>query len=188
MKQESNDFSRVECQFTLTTGEEVGARAVLETPDGTLFIACHCLSDEQRMFKDKKSAVTIDYEHSDLRKKLNTEILDTFPDKIKRHMICMQVENTNEFDMLRIPTEHEIFGENRYGKCEHSQARRFYGMEKQINRIAFLGNDPCIEAWYWLQNKVKDSNYQFVFVGELGTVDYTIPEQCNGVRLVFTLA
>ena len=123
--------------FTLTTGEKVKAKAIRETPNGMLFITVDCLKDEQKMFENPGRAEKVDYEHSDLRKKLNGEIFESFPEEIKGRMVGMRVGQTNCFDMLRIPTEREIFGENPYGKDEPVSVRRFYGMENRRERIAF---------------------------------------------------
>jgi len=57
-------------------------------------------------------------------------------------------------DMLRIPTEREIFGENKYGEEEPDTVRQFEAMKKRRNRIAFQGLNGDWE-WYWLQNKVR---------------------------------
>lgn len=65
--------------FTLTTGEKVKAKAIRETPNGMLFITVDCLKDEQKMFENPGRAEKVDYEHSDLRKKLNGEIFGENP-------------------------------------------------------------------------------------------------------------
>ena len=97
--------------FTLTTGEDVKAKAVLEIPEGMLFMTVDCLKDKRKMMVGKQA---FSYASSDLRKKLNTEILDTFPEEIKRRMVGMRVGQTDCFDMLRIPTEREILGKKRF--------------------------------------------------------------------------
>ena len=150
--------------FTLTTGEKVKAKAIRETPNGMLFITVDCLKDEQKMFENPGRAEKVDYEHSDLRKKLNGEIFESFPEEIKGRMVGMRVGQTNCFDMLRIPTEREIFGENPYGKDEPVSVRRFYGMENRRERIAFQGSETGTWEWYWLQNKVEDSASRFAIV------------------------
>ena len=86
--------------FTLTTGEKVKAKAIRETPNGMLFITVDCLKDEQKMFENPGRAEKVDYEHSDLRKKLNGEIFESFPEEIKGRMVGMRVGQTNCFDML----------------------------------------------------------------------------------------
>lgn len=178
--------------FTLTTGEKVKAKAVRETPNGMLFITVDCLKDEQKMFENPGRAEKVDYEHSDLRKKLNGEILDTFPEEIKRRMVGMQVGQTNCFDMLHIPTEREIFGKNHYSvRTTPVSVRRFYGMENRRERIAFQGSETGIEEWYWLQNKAEDSTFyffNFAVVSGRGRADYNDASCFNGVRLVFLLS
>lgn len=176
--------------FTLTTGEKVKAKAILETSNGMLFITVDCLKDEQQMFKtpDRMGSMEISYFNSDLRHTLNGEILDTFPEEIKSRMVGMRIGNTNFFDMLRIPTEREIFGENLCGKDEPVSVRRFYGMENRRERIAFQGSETGVWEWYWLQNRVEDTASYFANVGYAGNADFYNASDSRGVRPVFLLS
>ena len=175
--------------FTLTTGEKVKAKAIRETPNGMLFITVDCLKDEQKMFENPGRAEKVDYEHSDLRKKLNGEIFESFPEEIKGRMIGMRVGQTNCFDMLRIPTEREIFGENPCGKDEPAvSVRRFYGMENRRERITFQGSETGTWEWYWLQNKVEYSASGFARVNRDGFVSCGNASFSLGVRPVFLLS
>ena len=175
--------------FTLTTGEKVKAKAIRETSNGMLFITVDCLKDEQKMFENPGRAEKVDYEQSDLRKKLNDEIFESFPEEIKGRMVGMRVGQTNCFDMLRIPTEREIFGENPCGgKDEPVSVRRFYGMENRRERIAFQGSETGAWEWYWLQNKVEDSASYFARVGDNGNAYYYSASNSSGVRPVFLLS
>ena len=174
--------------FTLTTGEKVKAKAIRDTPNGMLFITVDCLKDEQKMFENTGRAEKIDYEHSDLRKKLNGEIFESFPEEIKERMVGMRVAQTNCFDMLRIPTEREIFGENRCGKGELVSVRRFYGMKNCRERIALKGSETDTWGWYWLQNKVEGFVSHFVFVYYNGNAEYVNAFSSIGVRPVFLLS
>jgi len=173
--------------FELTTGEQAQAMAVRETPNGMLFMFVDCLKTEQKMFENVNKAEVIDYEHSDLRKKLNGEILESFPEEIRERMVGMRVGQTNCFDMLRIPTEREIFGENPYGVDEPKSVRRFYGMEERRNRIAWQGSKTGEFEWYWLQNKVDDSASYFALVVSTGLA-YCYASYSFGVRPVFLLS
>lgn len=175
--------------FTLTTGEKVKAKAICETSNGMLFITVDCLKDEQPMFKTTGGigSTEISYSNSDLRRTLNEEILDTFPEEIKSCMVGMRIGNTNFFDMLRIPTEREIFGENPYGKDEPISVRRFCGMENRRERIAFKSSETGEWEWYWLQNKAEDSAFSFANVGNGGHTTYHKASDPRGVRLVFML-
>lgn len=174
--------------FDLTTGEKVQAMAVRETPNGMLFMTVDCLKNEYKMFENPNRAEVIDYEHSDLRKKLNGEILDTFPEEIRERMVGMRVGQTNCFDMLRIPTEREIFGENPYGAEEPKSVRRFHGMEERRNRIAWQGSKTGEFEWYWLQNRVEDIASIFAYVHSGGSADYLYASDSRGVRPVFLLS
>jgi hypothetical protein len=176
--------------FTLTTGEKVKAKAIRETPNGMLFITVDCLKDEQPMFKtpDRMGSMEINYFNSDLRHTLNGEILDSFPEEIKSRMVGMRIGNTNFFDMLRIPTEREIFGENPCGKDEPVSVRRFYGMENRRERIAFQGSETGVWEWYWLQNRVEDTASDFAYVGADGLADCGYASYSCGVRPVFLLS
>lgn len=174
--------------FELTTGEQVQAMAVRETPNGMLFMFVDCLKTEQKMFENVNNAEVVDYVHSDLRKKLNGEILESFPEEIRERMVGMRVGQTNCFDMLRIPTEREIFGENPYGEDEPKSVRRFYGMEERRNRIAWQGLKTGEFEWYWLQNKVEDSASRFAFVYDYGLASCHAASSSSGVRPVFLLS
>ena len=101
-------------------------------------------------------------------------------------MVGMRVGQTNCFDMLRIPTEREIFGENPCGKDEPVSVRRFYGMENRRERIAFQGSETGTWEWYWLQNKVEDSSFAGVF--NYGSADCAGASYSLGVRPVFLLS
>ena len=174
--------------FELTTGEQVQAMAVRETPNGMLFMFVDCLKTEQKMFENVNNAEVVDYAHSDLRKKLDGEILESFPEEIRERMVGMRVGQTNCFDMLRIPTEREIFGENPYGADEPKSVRRFYGMEERRNRIAWQGSKTGEFEWYWLQNNVEDSASYFATVNYYGDANYGGASNSLGVRPVFLLS
>lgn len=174
--------------FDLTTGEKVQAMAVRETPNGMLFMTVDCLKTEYKMFENVSRAEVVDYEHSDLRQKLNGEILESFPEEIRERMVGMRVGQTNCFDMLRIPTEREIFGENPYGADEPKSVRRFYGMEERRNRIAWQGSKTGEFEWYWLQNRAEDTASNFAIVGNSGGAGYGNASYSYGVRPVFLLS
>lgn len=174
--------------FDLTTGEKIQAMAVRETPNGMLFMTVDCLKTEYKMFENVSRAEVVDYEHSDLRQKLNAEILESFPEEIRERMVGMRVGQTNCFDMLRIPTEREIFGENPYGADEPKSVRRFYGMEERRNRIAWQGSKTGEFEWYWLQNRAEDTASCFAGVAGDGDAASSGASYSRGVRPVFLLS
>ena len=102
----------------------------------------------------------------------------------------MRIGCTDTFDLLRIPTEREIFGENPYGEEESKEVKRFKGMKKHRNRIAFRATENNKEAWewYWLQNKVKDEAAHFAYVSDGGFAASNYASYSYGVRPVFLLS
>ena len=176
--------------FTLKDGEKVQAKAVKKTDEGMLFITVDCLKDEYQMFKntDGMKSMEINYFSSDLRHALNGEILDRFPEKIRSRMVGMRIDNSDSVDLLRIPTEKEIFGEDPLGKEESDAVEQFKGMKKRRNRMAFqvVDGEERFE-WYWLQNRVKYSDSNFARVSYGGSARCEGASHSNGVRPVFLL-
>ena len=172
--------------FKLKDGEKVQAKAVKQTDEGMLFLTVDCLKDEYPMFKYPVGSMEINYFNSDLRHALNGEILDRFPEEIRSRMAGMRIENTDKFDILRIPTEKEIFGENSYDTDESDTVKQFKGMKNCRNRIAFQGSKSGAPAGYWLQNRVEDT--AFAFVNSCGNACYVRASRSVGARLVFLLS
>ena len=172
-------------KFKLTDGEKVQAMAVKQTPEGMLFVLVDCLAKEYPMFNDidDMDEADISYATSDLRKALNGEILDRFPKEIKDRMVAVNAEG----DMLRIPTECEIFGENVYGQEESKLTKRWKPMKKKRNRIAFQGKEGAWE-WYWLMNRHKDYASNFAAVVNDGYAYSYNASDSFGVRPVFLLS
>lgn len=173
--------------FMLKDGEKVQAKAVQKTDEGMLFLTVDCLKDEYQMFKYNVGAMEINYFNSDLRHALNGEILDRFPDEIRSRMVGMRIGNTDTFDLLRIPTEREIFGKNPYGKEESDTVERFNGMDNRRNRIAFQGFETGTWECYCLQNRVKNYASYFARVNGEGLVYYGSASYSIGVRPAFLL-
>ena len=173
--------------FTLTTGEKVSAMAMRQEEDGMLFVFIDCLKKEYPMFKNpsKMGSMQINYFNSDLRHALNNEILDTFPEEIKSRMKVMRIGDTDAFDKLRLLTEKEVFGENRYGEVDNGT--RLPLMEEIRNRIAFQGRGTDTWEWWWLQNKAEGSAANFAGVYYDGLATYNNASADNGVRPAFKI-
>ena len=178
--------------FKLKDGEKVQAKAVKQTDEGMLFFTVDCLKDEYQMFKNPGWIEIMDtnYFNSDLRHALNGEILDRFPDEIRSRMVGMRIDNESNmfFDLLRIPTEREIFGENPYSKDESDTVVQFKGMQNRRNRMAFQGSKTGTWEWYWLQNRVEDTSSIFAVVIHTGLVGYYSASNSLGVRPAFLLS
>ena len=171
-------------KFKLTDGEKVQAMAVKQTNKGMLFVLVDCLAKEYPMFNSLEDMTDdfFTYENSDLRKALNGEILARFPEEIRSRMVTL-----DNGDMLRIPTEREIFGENIYGQEEADTVKRWKPMKKKRNRIAFQGKEGAWE-WYWLMNRHKEYASNFALVTNGGFALSNPASLPLGVRPVFLLS
>lgn len=163
-------------KFKLADGEKVKMLAVKSEPDGMVFCSVDCLKTEYSMNPTGTNAGG--WADSELRKKLNSEILERFPKKIKR--LLVPFENS---DLLRIPTEKEIFGKNPYGEDEPEAVEQWKAMKQRKNRIASQGLNGGWE-WYWLQNPAGISSATFALVDAHGLADYSDASYVGGVRPV----
>lgn len=165
--------------FSLNDGEQVEAKAMKQEVDGMIFMLVDCLADEERMNDEDSNRGG--FGSSDLRTKLNGEILDRFPSNIKDKMIAFA-----SGDILRLPTEKEVFGVNEYGEEESDSIAQFEPMKERRNRIAFQGKNGSWE-WYWLENKHNRSGTDFAFVNTNGIAYYDSASTSLGVRPAFKI-
>lgn len=170
--------------YTMEDGEEVEALAVKEEFDkhGNLcmvFMLLDCLKEECRMNRDDTNDGG--YEESHLRDQLATKYLEKFPAALRLNMVPFE-----NGDLLRIPTEREIFGRNIYGEEEPNTVEQFEPMKKRRNRMAFDGLNGETQA-YWLQNKRVGSATYFCFVDYGGGASNTNASHSFGVRPLYRI-
>lgn len=163
-------------RFRLSDGGKVEMLAVKEESDGMIFCFVDCLAKEYSM--NEQNTNEGGWDASDLRKKLNGEVLDRFPRKIRK--LLLPFENG---DLLRLPTEKEIFGSNPCGEDESESVSQWKPMKQRKNRIASQGLNGGWE-WYWLQNRVQNSAACFADADSCGTCDYHGASYEAGVRPV----
>lgn len=165
-------------RFTMADGEIAEAMAVKVLADGSgLFIFTDCLRTEYRLHKPGKYP---GWEKCELRKKLNGEILEQLPENLKARLVPFE-----NGDLLRIPTEREIFGENPYGEPEPESVEQFEPMTDRRWRIAFQGFGSGAWEWYWLQNRGVDSATNACHVNSAGYAGYYGASYSLGVRPLF---
>ena len=164
----------------LTDGVKVQAMAMQQEEDGVIFCLVDCLPGEYPMNSTRTNEGG--YEESDLRKKLNGEILNLFPAELKAMMAPF-----DNGDLLRLPTEKEIFGENYYGEYESPYVKQWKPMKKRRNRMAFDCSKDENLQWYWLMNKVRESVASFAFVNGNGVAGYCSASRSGGVRPAFKI-
>lgn len=170
--------------YTMEDGEEVEALAVKEEFDkhGNLcmvFMLLDCLKEECRMNRDDTNDGG--YEESHLRDQLATKYLEKFPAALRLNMVPFE-----NGDLLRIPTEREIFGRNIYGEEEPDTVEQFEPMKKRRNRMAFDGLNGETQA-YWLQNKRVRSATYFCYVDSGGGADANNASDSYGVRPLYRI-
>lgn len=164
--------------FTLTDGENVEAMAVKQEQDGMIFCLVDCLADEYPMNREDTNRGG--YWASDLRDVLNGTILNRFPADLREKLLPFK-----NGDLLRIPTEREIFGENIYGETDDYE--RWEPMKDRRNRIAFQGSKTGTWEWYWLMNRVEGSAAGFASVGYDGGAGFYPASSSRGVRPAFKI-
>lgn len=164
--------------FTLKTGEEVSAMAMRKETDGILFVFVDCLKTEYPM--NSSNTNKGGYEACLLRKKLNSEILDSFPDSLKARMKPVYKD-----DKLRLLTAMEVFGKNPY---EDKVGGEYLSLMGDIrNRLAFQGKDTGAWEWYWLQNTPNDLAALFALVAGGGRAGSGLASGGRGVRPAFKI-
>ena len=164
--------------FALNDGEEVEALAVKQELDGTIFCLVDCLIEENSM----SSVYSNCNGYSSVREALNTKILSLFPSEIREKMVAFETG-----DLLRLPTEREIFGRNSYGEEESNDVEQWKPMREYRRRIAFRGSKTGTREWYWLQNQMFGCASGFAGVSRGGYADYSAASNSNGVRPVFKI-
>lgn len=164
----------------LTDGVKVHAMAMQQEVDGMIFCLVDCLPGEYPM--NSTSTNEGGYEESDLRKKLNGEILNLFPVELTDMMIPF-----DNGDLLRLPTEKEILGENYHGEYESPCVKQWKPMKKRRNRMAFDGSKNENLQWYWLMNKVRESAAAFSHVVGDGSASGFGASYSRGVRPAFKI-
>ncbi|WP_378957714.1 DUF6273 domain-containing protein [Mediterraneibacter gnavus] len=170
--------------YTMEDGEKVEALAVKEEFDkhGNLcmvFMLLDCLKEECRMNRDDTNDGG--YEESHLRDQLTTKYLEKFPAALRLNMVPFE-----NGDLLRIPTEREIFGRNIYGEEEPNTVEQFKPMKKRRNRMAFDGLNGETQA-YWLQNKRVRSATSFCYVNSNGNAGSANASYSYGVRPLYRI-
>ena len=165
--------------FQLASGEKAQYMVQRMDEDGYLCLLVDCLPKAYPM--NKRNTNEGGYLASDLRNLMKGEILGLFPFEMCERMIPFA-----NGDLLRLPTEKEIFGCNEYGKAEPESVQQFEPMKSRRNRIAFRGEDECLE-WYWLENEVESSAAGFAAVSNTGTADYNDASNAHGVRPAFKI-
>lgn len=163
--------------YTLENGEQAYAMAMKQDGDNMIFCQVDYLEKEYSM--NDRNTNKGGYEASALRRYMNEDILELFPAEIRELMVPFA-----NGDLLRIPTEKELFGKNEYGEAEPEEVTQWEPMKLRRNRIGFQGNNGAWE-WGWLQNKAVASSTSFALCGSAGNAACGSASSSYGVRPTF---
>ena len=171
--------------FKFKNGENIQAMAVKQEDDGMLFCSVNCLAKQFAMHDSCfcENYDKFNYERTSLRRLLNTKILDYFTDDIKSMLVPFK-----NGDMIRLPTEREIFGDISYDDSDDPYVQ-WVPMKQMQNRCALLGDKSSIWARYWLQNRCRDYEAVLYFVNVMsdGFINHAPATSYYGIRIVFKL-
>lgn len=167
-----------EIGFALKNGTAIRALAVKKELDGMLFCSLNCLPE---CIPLSESGECDSYEESDVRKYLCENVYQTLPENIKESLVPFE-----NGDFLRIPTEKEVFGKNKFGKEEPESVTQWEPMKRVMNRVAGNSDDECT-TWYWLKTKSKNYSSAFAYANLDGSANYYGASYPYGVRPVFKI-
>lgn len=163
--------------FKLVDGEKVRARAVKRYPETMLMVFEDCLEKEYPM--NSSNTNEGGYLKSDIRRILNTEIFNRFPNKIRKHMVA-----DYNGDFLHLLSVEEVFGKTWDDK--DASELQIPAMKSRKNRIKFLGIDGD-SAWWWLSTPYGSSATIFCFVHINGTAGLNNASIALGLAPAFYL-
>ena len=144
------------------------------------FLLVDCLPGEYQMNSIRTNEGG--YEESDLRKKLNGEILNLFPVELTDMMIPF-----DNGDLLRRRLRKRFSEKTATGEYESPYVKQWKPMKKRRNRMAFDGSKNENLQWYWLMNKVRESVSGFSGGGSIGRADCRSSSSFGGVRPAFKI-
>ena len=162
--------------FKLKDGEKVEARAVKREEGKMLMHFVDCLKNEYPM--NEKSTNEGGYEESDLRRILNTDIIDKFPDKIVK-----RIAPDKNGDLLFPLSIEEVCGLN--NEFEEAEGQlEIYKTPK--SRIKTLGKGGW-PTWYWLRSPIGSNATYFCDVDASGTAGGNGASGARGLAPAFYL-
>ncbi len=162
--------------FEMLDGEKVEAMAVEQNGENMTFCLVDCLEQEYRM--NPTNTNKGGWEESELRQKMNEEILARFPQDIKD--LLVPFENG---DLLRVPSLVEMFGENEFEECE-TEEKQWEPMKNRRNRVCNRGQQEEYEYW-WLRDVVSAA--YFACVNNYSFADGSYASNACGVRPAFKI-
>lgn len=126
-----------ELEFTLTNGRTIRAIAAQQDGPDMVFVTEAAVMN---CVWNKSGRTAGGYEKSDIRKTVNGEVLELFPDELRVVLKPFHGEE-NDGDLLTIPSLEEIFDEG----------KMLEGMKDRRN-VIIMDEDDQHTDWYWLRS------------------------------------
>lgn len=162
-------------RFTLRTGEEVEAQCQRVDPEGATFCLTHCLEKEQSMNEENTNKGG--WDESDLRKYLNTEILNSFPESIRSKMKPIYKD-----DLLTLPAVEDIFGERDFDGWEPKEGTEPNWPLMKHRQYRSKGN------WWWERSANYSNATNFCLVNTSGGATNSNASYSHGLAPAFLIA
>jgi len=160
---EEKDVKRLEygdvVPFDMSDGEHCEAIVIAIEGDNAICTLVDALKNWHRM--NPTSTTNGGYLATEMRKYLNSELLDRFPTELREQMVA-----DDNGDYLRLFTEKEVFGKNIYADEEESEDVKQYDYFKfRRNRIALNGWNSDYPEWWWLSNPASATYFCYCNTG-----------------------
>ena len=161
-------------RFTLLTGEEVEAQCQRVDPEGATFCLTHCLEEEQPMNEEDTNKGG--WDESNLRKYLNTEILNSFPESIRNKMKPIYKD-----DLLTLPAVEDIFGEWDFDRWEPKEGAEPNWPLMKHRQYRAKGN------WWWERSASATDATGFCLVSANGFASNSLASYSAGLAPAFLI-
>lgn len=167
--------------FKLMTGEKVKARAIKREGNRMLMWFEDCLKTRYSMNEENTNAGG--WLDSDARSILNTEIINSFPRKVLKHIV-----KDDNGDWLHLLSIEEVFGLTPdFKETEESKKLQIPALKTEKSHIKGQGlNGETI--WHWLRSPYASDATSFCHVHVDGTTNYSSASSAFGLAPAFYLA
>jgi len=167
--------------FKLMTGEKVKARAIKREGNRMLMWFEDCL--ETRYSMNKENTNGGGWLDSDARSILNTEIINSFPCKVLKHIV-----KDDNGDWLHLLSIEEVFGMTPDFEITKESAKlQIPALKTEKSHVKGLGLHGET-TWHWLRSPYASNATHFCHVYGNGTTTYDGASRALGLAPAFYLA
>lgn len=184
-RDEASQYLKVDDEIaeTLKNGEEVVFVVVgtdMYRPGDVIFGLKDCLKETYAMNDENTNAGG--WKASQLRRVLNTEILDLLPDDLRACIKPRVIDGAS--DTLWLFSEREIFGDNEWTEKDADSGLQMPYFKRKGNRVKGLGKDGPA-SWWWERSPFSGNSHCFCFVTNGGIANGYFANGSSGVAFGF---